>query len=107
MALQKNITLPSAVVLKYHRIAGLQILDRERLCEIHVESYKDEDTRRATVERDGAEVPAYVPAATSVVQLRGALFSQVFGPGVPDYPSKDSLYAYLKTEPTFAGATDV
>jgi len=107
MALRKNISLPSALVVGYHRIAGLQILDKERLCEIHIEHFKDEETRLATVERDGVPVPAYVPGATSVVRLSGALFTQVFGSGVPDYPSKDSLYAYLKTEPTFAGATDV
>jgi hypothetical protein len=108
MALQKNVPLPSAVVARYHRIVGLFVLDAEKLCEIHLAHYLDEDTRRATTETDHGPVPTYQPAATSVVRLQGALFATVFGPGVPDYPSKDSLYAYLKTaEPQFAGAVDV
>ena len=107
MALSKNLRLPSNVLARYHRIAGLQILDAERLCEIHVEHYADEDTRRATTDTEAGPVPAWRPLATSVARISGALFTQVFGSGVPDYPSKDSLYAYLKTEPQFAGATDV
>lgn len=107
MALRKNITLPSALVVTYHRIAGFQILDRERICEVHVEHFKDEDTRRAVVEKDGQEVPAFVPASTSVARLQGAHFNALFGAGVPEYPSKADLYAYLKTEPFYAGAVDV
>lgn len=108
MALRKNITLPGNVVASYHRVAGCFILDAERVCEIHVESFRDEDTRRATVEDDqGNERPAWQPIARPVVKISGALFNQVFGAGTPEYPGKADLYAYLKTEPTFAGAVDV
>ena len=107
MAIRKNITLPGNVVCQYHRIIGLFIVDREQLCEIHLESYVDEDTRRETVIIDGTERQKWEPVARPVVTLRGALFSAVFGAGVPEYPQKADLYAYLKTEPQFAGAVDV
>jgi len=108
MAIRKNITLPGNVVASYHRIAGFFIKDAERVCEIHLESYVDEATRRATVENsEGQEVAKWTPVSLPVCQIRGALFNQVFGAGTPEYPVKADLYAYLKTEPQFVGATDV
>lgn len=107
MAIQKNITLPGNVVASYHRISGLFILDGERVCEIHLESYVDEDTRRKTVLTPEGERPKWEPVAKPVCRLSGALFNAVFGSGVPEYPQKADLYAYLKTEPQFVGAVDV
>jgi len=100
MALRKNITLPSALVVNYHRIAGMFLADRERILEIHLESYKDEATRLETVELDnppGAVAPRFSPAANPVVKISGADFTALFGAGTPEYPAKADLYAYLKT----------
>jgi hypothetical protein len=109
MALRKNITLPANTVASYHRISGILIHDAERVCEIHLESYKDAETRLAVEETEegGEPRPKWKPITTGVAQIRGAAFTLLFGPGVPEYPSKADLYAYLKTEPQFAGATDV
>lgn len=108
MAIRKNLTLPSNAVVSYHRIAGFFIKDAERVCEIHLESYRDEDTRRSVIEAgEQAGAPRWVPMARPVVRIDGPLFVALFGAGVPEYPTKADLYAYLKTEPGFAGAVDV
>ncbi len=111
MALRKNIVLPSNFTAAYHRIAGVLIVDSARVMEIHLESYKDEATRRATRELDqpaGAVAPKFQPVANPIVKIDGADFAALFGEGTtPDYPAKATLYAFLKTQAQFAGATDV
>lgn len=111
MALRKNITLHSNTVAAYHRISGLFVFDAERVMEIHLQSFKDEDTRRETVEIDnppGAVAPKWQPAAAPVVKVTGADFTALFGEGVPEYPTKPDLYAWLKAsaQSLFAGAVD-
>ncbi len=104
MALAKNVTLNSKFVAAYHRIAGVFILDSQKICEIHLESFKDEATRRELTD-EGA--PRWAPVAAPVCKISGPAFDALFGEGVPEYPSKSDLYAYLKTEAQFVGATDV
>lgn len=106
MALRKNITLPGNVVASYHRISGLFILDSERICEIHLQTYKDEATRDEMTDEETPRTK-WQPIANPVCKITGAMFNQLFGSGVPEYPSKADLYAYLKTEPQFSGAADV
>lgn len=103
MALRKNITLPSNVAVAYHRVAGIFIHDRERVMEIHLESYRDEATRRETEERPDprnpeavVEVAKWSAAASPVVKVDGADFTALFGAGNPEYPTKPDLYAWLK-----------
>lgn len=110
MALRKSITLPSNLVANYHRIAAVYINDAERLMEIHVQTYKDEETRRETRELDGGVIaPAWSPVATSAVKVTGEDFTALFGPGVPEYPQKADLYAWLSAsaQSFLAGAVAV
>ncbi len=107
MALRKNITLPGNVVAAYHRISGVYISDAERLLEVHVQSFRDEETRRETVEGDGGAIsPKWAPLVVSPVKVTGPEFTALFGAGVPDYPTKPDLYALLKTLPAFEAAVD-
>lgn len=103
MSLQKKITLDSGVAANYHRISGVFVLDRERLLEIHLESFPDEDTRREMTEKGD---PRWTPLARPVCRVQGEAFNALFGEGNPEYPHKSDLYAYLKTEPQFVGAVD-
>lgn len=108
MALKKLIHLPSSLAVEYHRISALFVHDVERVMEIHLQSFVDEETRREVEElAGGATRPKWQPASNPVVSLGGADFTALFGPGVPDYPCKADLYAFLKTRPEFAGAVDV
>lgn len=108
MALKKSIILPSSVGAEYHRIGGMFVHDGERLLEIHVQHYVNEDTRRETEEQPGGVVqPRWQPLGTTPLRVTGPEFTALFGPGVPDYPDKPALYAFLRTLPQFAGAVDV
>lgn len=103
MALKKNITTPSGASAEYWRICGLLVNEEQKSLEIYVAGYVDEKTRRATKE-DGA--PKFCALAQGGNRVAGEQWDEMFSVDGVDFPPKATLYAYLKTLPEWAGASD-
>jgi hypothetical protein len=103
MALNQSKKSPSGAVAKYWRIAGVLIHEWEKNLEVILAGYIDEATRRALNE-DGE--PEFKELMAVVVRVTPDQWATLFSEAEVDYPSKATLYEFIKTLPEWQGAKD-
>ena len=97
MALQLAITLPNGTVANYHRIVDpVTVRPVEKTATATIASYVSQSIRQAD-------------ATQFVVQGNYDVTPAFFADGVTTVTAdpRQTVYDYLKTTPTFTGATDV